>query len=161
MRTGQADSLPEIPTCSASPLPSLETHMPETTGITSETERPGWKDAVAPFQQPSTRRALWQFANSLGLHLFIWFLIYLSLDVSWWLVLRLAFRSGANLVRVFIIFHDCGHGSYFPSRRANEIVGFVTGMLAFTPFHHGRWEHSNHHATAGHLDKRGIGDVWT
>jgi omega-6 fatty acid desaturase (delta-12 desaturase) len=64
-------------------------------------------------------------------------------------------------VRIFIIFHDCGHGSYFRSRTANNVVGFITGMLTFTPFYHWRWEHAIHHASAGHLDKRGVGDIWT
>jgi len=62
---------------------------------------------------------------------------------------------------VFIIFHDCGHGSFFKSRMANDVLGFVTGILTFTPYHHWKWEHSIHHASAGHLDKRGTGDVWT
>jgi acyl-lipid omega-6 desaturase (Delta-12 desaturase) len=135
--------------------------MTDETGTKAGAEVPCWRNEVAAFQQPSTRRALRQLGSSLGLHLFVWFCIYLSLGVSWWLILLLAFLAGATLVRVFIIFHDCGHGSYFPSRRANELVGFITGMLTFTPFHHWRWEHSIHHTSAGHLDKRGIGDVWT
>jgi omega-6 fatty acid desaturase (delta-12 desaturase) len=135
--------------------------MAHKTDSQSRNGAPPWKEVVATFQQPSTPRALWQLANSLGLHLLIWYFIYLSLGVSWWLVLLLAILAGATLIRVFIIFHDCGHGSYFPSRRANDIVGFITGMLTFTPYHHWRWEHSIHHASAGHLDRRGIGDVWT
>ena len=62
---------------------------------------------------------------------------------------------------VFIIFHDCGHGSFFGSRLANDVAGFIAGMLTFTPYYHWRWEHSLHHATAGDLDRRGAGDVWT
>ena len=73
----------------------------------------------------------------------------------------LAILAGGILIRVFIIFHDCGHGSFFKSRRANNFWGFITGMLTFTPFHHWRWEHSIHHATTGDLDRRGVGDVWT
>ena len=69
--------------------------------------------------------------------------------------------AGAFLVRIFIIFHDCGHGSYFKSGRSNDILGFITGVLTFTPYCHWRWEHAIHHASAGHLDKRGTGDVWT
>jgi len=65
------------------------------------------------------------------------------------------------LVRVFIIFHDCGHGSYFKSRKTNDVVGFITGLLTFTPFYQWRWDHAIHHATSGHLDKRGTGDLWT
>jgi acyl-lipid omega-6 desaturase (Delta-12 desaturase) len=65
------------------------------------------------------------------------------------------------LVRIFIIFHDCGHGSFLRSRAANDVLGFITGMFTFTPHYHWRWEHAIHHASAGHLDKRGTGDVWT
>ena len=64
-------------------------------------------------------------------------------------------------MRVFIIFHDCGHGSFFKSRGANDAVGFLTGILTFTPYYHWRWEHAIHHSNAGDLDKRGTGDVWT
>jgi omega-6 fatty acid desaturase (delta-12 desaturase) len=65
------------------------------------------------------------------------------------------------MVRVFIIFHDCGHGSFFRPRLANDITGFLAGLLTFTPYFHWRWEHSLHHGTSGNLDKRGTGDIWT
>ncbi len=65
------------------------------------------------------------------------------------------------MIRAFINFHDCGHGSFFKSRGANEVVGFITGLLTFTPFYQWRWDHAIHHATSGHLDKRGTGDIWT
>jgi acyl-lipid omega-6 desaturase (Delta-12 desaturase) len=120
-----------------------------------------WKEAVLKYQQPSLWRALWQFCSTLGLYALLWYLAWRSLAVSFWLTLPLAILAGGVLVRVFIIFHDCGHGSFFKSRVANDVVGFITGMLTFTPYFHWRWEHSVHHATAGNLDKRGTGDVWT
>ena len=120
-----------------------------------------WKESVAKYQQPSTGRALWQIINTLVPYVLLWYLMHRSLSVSWWLTVPLAALSGAFLVRVFIIFHDCGHGSYFKSRRANDMVGFIAGVLTFTPYYHWRWEHNIHHASAGHLDKRGTGDVWT
>jgi len=120
-----------------------------------------WKQAVARYQKPSTARASWQLVNTVVPYVLIWYLMYCSLAVSWWLTLPLALLAGCFLVRVFIIFHDCGHGSYFKSRRANDIVGCITGLLTFTPYYHWRWEHSVHHGTTGNLDKRGIGDVWT
>jgi len=64
-------------------------------------------------------------------------------------------------VRIFIIFHDCGHGSFFKSNRANNFWGFITGVLTFTPYHYWRHEHAVHHSHAGDLDERGWGDVWT
>jgi omega-6 fatty acid desaturase (delta-12 desaturase) len=120
-----------------------------------------WKELVLRFQKPSVPRATWQMVNTLGPYALLWYLMYRSMAVSFWLTLPLAILTGAFLVRVFIIFHDCGHGSFFKSRRANDIVGFICGMLTFTPYYHWRWEHSIHHATAGDLDRRGSGDVWT
>jgi len=81
--------------------------------------------------------------------------------VSWWITVPLALLAGAFLVRVFIIFHDCGHGSFFKSRMANDVLGFITGVLTFTPYYQWRGEHALHHSTAGDLDRRGTGDVWT
>jgi omega-6 fatty acid desaturase (delta-12 desaturase) len=128
---------------------------------TQSTEKTGWKEIVAKYQQPSAGRAVWQLVNTLGPYALLWYLMYRSLAVSWWLTIPLAVLAGAFLVRVFIIFHDCGHGSFFKSRRANDVVGFITGLLTFTPYHHWRWEHSVHHASSGHLDRRGTGDIWT
>jgi omega-6 fatty acid desaturase (delta-12 desaturase) len=87
--------------------------------------------------------------------------MYRSLSVSGWLGVPLALLAGGFLVRIFIIFHDCAHGSFFKSRRANELVGSLMGLLCFTPYYRWRWEHSVHHASAGDLDRRGTGDVWT
>jgi acyl-lipid omega-6 desaturase (Delta-12 desaturase) len=120
-----------------------------------------WRSIVEKCQQPSTPRAVWQLVNTLVPYALLWYLMYRTLEVSLWLTIPPAVIAGALLVRVFIIFHDCGHGSYFKSRRANDVVGFLAGVLTFTPYYHWRWEHAIHHGTAGHLDKRGTGDVWT
>src|SRR2546430_6527153 len=122
---------------------------------------PDWKKLVAKYQAPSTPRAAWQIVNTLVPYGVLWYLMYRTLAVSWWVTLLLAILAGAFLVRVFIIFHDCGHGSFFKSPRANNIWGFLSGLLTFTPFHHWRWEHSLHHATSGDLDRRGTGDIET
>lgn len=124
-------------------------------------EKAAWRRAVERYRRPSTGRALWQLANTFLPYVLLWGLMYLGLSLSWWLTLPLAALAGAFLVRIFIIFHDCGHGSYFRSARANDIVGFVAGVLTFTPYYHWRWEHAIHHSTTGHLDKRGTGDIWT
>jgi omega-6 fatty acid desaturase (delta-12 desaturase) len=120
-----------------------------------------WKEIVAKYQKSSTTRALWQIINTLVPYAFLWYLMYRSVSVSLWLTLPLAALAGAFLVRVFIIFHDCGHGSFFKSRAANDFVGFLAGILTFTPYYHWRWEHALHHASSGDLDRRGTGDVWT
>src|SRR5678815_2908455 len=91
----------------------------------------------------------------------LWYLMYLTHNVSWWLTVPLAILAGAFLIRVFIIFHDCGHGSFFKSRLANDVWGYIAGVLTLTPYYHWRWEHAIHHSSSGNLDKRGLGDVWT
>ena len=133
----------------------------ELTGGKSGGDAADWKSIVARYQEPSAARASWQIVNTLVPYVLLWYLMYLALAVSWWLVVPLAIAAGAFLVRVFIIFHDCGHGSFFKSPAANSIWGFICGVLTFTPFYHWRWEHSLHHATSGDLDRRGTGDVWT
>ena len=120
-----------------------------------------WKRIVVQYQQPSAARASWQIVSTLVPYALLWFLMYQTLKVSWWITVPLAILAGAFLVRVFIIFHDCGHGSFFKSRTANDVWGFLCGMLTFTPYYHWRWEHSLHHATSGDLDRRGTGDLWT
>jgi acyl-lipid omega-6 desaturase (Delta-12 desaturase) len=120
-----------------------------------------WKDLLAKFQQPCVRRATWQIINTFGLYGLLWFGMYWALALSWWVALPLALVAGGLLVRIFIIFHDCGHGSFLPSTRANDIVGFLAGLLTFTPYQHWRWEHSIHHGASSDLDRRGTGDIWT
>jgi omega-6 fatty acid desaturase (delta-12 desaturase) len=116
---------------------------------------------VAEYQKPSTWRALWQIVDTIVPYVALWCLIYWSLSVSWWITIPLAALSGGFLIRIFIIFHDCGHGSFFKSQLANDVVGFVTGVLTFTPYYHWTWEHSVHHTNSGDLDRRGTGDIWT
>ena len=120
-----------------------------------------WKEIVARYQKPCIGRATWQMINTITPFVALWFLMYLTKDISWWLTIPLAMLAGAFVVRMFIIFHDCGHGSFFKSQKANHIVGTITGILTFTPYFHWRWEHAIHHSASGDLDRRGTGDVWT
>src|SRR6516225_2781257 len=122
---------------------------------------PAWKVIVARYQRPALWRGIWQILNTVVPYAGLWYLMYLSLSVSYWLALPIALLAGGFLVRIFIIFHDCGHGSFFKSRRANDILGSIIGLLCFTPYYQWRWEHAIHHASAGDLDRRGTGDVWT
>lgn len=122
---------------------------------------PAWKEIVERYQKPAFGRSVWQMVNTLVPYAALWYLMYQSLSVSYWLVVPLVILAAGFLVRVFIIHHDCGHGSYFKSRKANDIWGFITGVLTFTPYYLWRWEHAVHHAGSGDLDRRGTGDVWT
>lgn len=135
------------------------------TGVVSTNESQAdvlkWKEVVARYQKPSVGRAAWQLVNTLVPYALLWVAMYFSLSISWWLVVPLAILAGGFLVRTFIIFHDCGHGSFFKSSKANHIWGAITGVLTFTPYYHWRWEHAIHHSSSGDLDRRGTGDVWT
>jgi omega-6 fatty acid desaturase (delta-12 desaturase) len=120
-----------------------------------------WKESVARYHTPALWRSLWQLVNTVVPYAALWYLMYVSLGISWWLTMPLAILAGGFMVRLFIIFHDCGHGSFFKSRKANDILGTLTGVLTFTPYYHWRREHAIHHATSGDLDRRGTGDLWT
>jgi acyl-lipid omega-6 desaturase (Delta-12 desaturase) len=120
-----------------------------------------WKQAIARYQSPDLRRSLWQLANTVIPYCVLWYVMWRSLAISYWLTLALAVPAAGLLLRIFIFFHDAGHGSFFRSQKANDIVGIVTGLLTFTPYYYWRHTHAVHHATVGDLDRRGIGDVWT
>ena len=124
---------------------------------------PAWYPALVRYGKPDLRKATWQLLDTLVPYLALWVLMIrvVQQGFSYWITLALAVVAGAFLVRVFILFHDCCHGSFFASRRANRILGYVSGILAFTPYEDWRRTHAGHHATAGDLDRRGIGDVWT
>jgi omega-6 fatty acid desaturase (delta-12 desaturase) len=122
-----------------------------------------WCATTAKYGQSNFRKSLWQLLNTLGPYGLLWALMIFTIQRAYpyWVTLSLALVAAGILVRVFIIFHDCCHGSFFASRRANTILGYVTGILTFTPFEDWRHTHNRHHATAGDLDHRGVGDVWT
>lgn len=120
-----------------------------------------WRQAVAPYQSADVRRSVGQLANSVLPYFALWYLAYRSLEVSYALTLLICVAAALFAVRVFIIFHDCGHGSFFKSKKANDAVGIFTGILTFTPYYAWRHSHAVHHATSGDLDRRGVGDVWT
>ena len=120
-----------------------------------------WKAVVARYQAPDVRKSIFQLCNTLIPFIALLIGMYFSMAVSYWLTLALAIPAAGFLVRVFIIMHDCGHGSFFPSRRWNDVVGFVTGVLTLTPYVQWRHDHAVHHATSGNLDKRGSGDITT
>ena len=119
------------------------------------------KDNVTKHQVASLWRARWQLVNSFVPYALLWLAMVYALAVSYWLMLPLAILAAGFLARIFIIFHDCGHASFFKSKRANSVTGAIAGLLNLTPFRHWRWQHALHHGTAGDLDRRGMGDLWT
>ena len=120
-----------------------------------------WYDALAPYAQPRLGRSIVEVATSVLPYLALSGLIFATLGVSIFLTLALAIPAAGFLVRTFIVFHDCGHGSMLPSKRANAYLGAFTGLLVLAPFTRWRHDHAVHHATSGDLERRGVGDVLT
>ena len=116
---------------------------------------------VGPYLGPSARRASFQLPTTLGpLAAGMW-AVHTLRSWSLFAALFIAVVVAALLVRTFVLMHDCAHGSFFRSRRVNDVVGFVTGVLTLTPFAQWRRDHALHHASSGDLDRRGHGDVPT
>src|SRR5579871_1755630 len=129
--------------------------------MTSQPSRPPWRDTLAPFATPSWSRGLIAVATSVVPYLALTAAIYATLGVWLPLTIALTIFAAGFLVRVFVVFHDCTHGSLLPSRRANNAVGIAFGLLVLSPFVRWRHDHAVHHATAGDLDRRGVGDIVT
>lgn len=129
--------------------------------MTSDVNEKGWINIVKRYQTPNVWRSTWQVINSLVPFILIWVLMYYSLNVSYWLTVALAVINAGFVARLFIIQHDCGHNSFFKSKRANNILGSILGVLTLTPYFHWRKQHAKHHANSGDLDFRGFGDVDT
>ncbi len=111
--------------------------------------------------RPSHSRALLQLANTAIPFVLIWALMVKSLQWSYALTLLLAVVNAFLFIRLFIFQHDCGHGSFFSSQKANDILGSILGCLTLIPYHYWRKTHAIHHATHGDLSRRGVGDVDT
>lgn len=126
-----------------------------------EKSGPSWRAIIQKYNKPSVIRSVWQLISSLVLYALLWYAMLLSLEISFGLTLAISLIAGGILTRIFIIFHDCGHGSFFHSKKWNAIIGNLTGILTFTPYVRWTDSHRTHHFTVGNLDKRGIGDVWT
>jgi len=120
-----------------------------------------WNQTLAPFIGPETRRSVAQLLTSAMPVFLLWTLAYKSLEVGYWLTLILAVPTSGFLMRLFMIQHDCGHGSFFRSRRSRDLLGFWIGVLTLTPYAYWRKTHAYHHAHSGDLDLRGFGDIDT
>jgi len=118
-------------------------------------------ETLSAYTQPRVGRGLLDILTSAGAYLALCVAMYLALRVSPLLVVALVAPTAGFLVRVFVVFHDCVHGSLLPSKRANTWVGTVLGLFVLTPYRPWRHEHIGHHATSGDLDRRGVGDVVT
>jgi acyl-lipid omega-6 desaturase (Delta-12 desaturase) len=120
-----------------------------------------WTQILARYREPSPVRSTVELVLTAGLFVLLWTLMWEALGVSYWLCLALAVPGAGLLVRLFMIQHDCGHGSFFRHRSANDWVGRAIGVLTLTPYDFWRRAHAIHHASSGNLERRGTGDVDT
>jgi omega-6 fatty acid desaturase (delta-12 desaturase) len=120
-----------------------------------------WKNLVSKYQKSDILKSLWQLANSFIPFIAILYLMYLSLAVSYGLTILLALPAAGFVVRIFIIQHDCGHRSFFKSRKANNITGTLLSIFTLTPYLYWKKSHSIHHAGTGNLEHRGVGEIYT
>jgi omega-6 fatty acid desaturase (delta-12 desaturase) len=127
-----------------------------------QSDRPFWRGLIEPYERPSLFRSLLDLATSVFPYIGLMIAAYITWgDISFWITLPMALIAGAFLLRTFIVFHDCAHGSFFRSRTANLWVGRLCAFLTFQPYADWRHKHAVHHGSAGDLDRRGTGDVHT
>jgi omega-6 fatty acid desaturase (delta-12 desaturase) len=119
------------------------------------------KKFIQPYAQANTKKAVWQLIDSLVPYFALWALMIWTIQFSYLLTFGLIILASFFQIRLFIMFHDCGHNSFFSSLKANRIVGFIFGVMVFTPSEQWWRAHAIHHASSGNLDKRGTGDVMT
>ncbi|WP_110928539.1 fatty acid desaturase [Bacillus massiliglaciei] len=118
------------------------------------------KKEVAPFEGSNMKSSIRQLLNTFPPFFLLWFAAYQSLTVSYWLTLFFAVLASGFVIRIFIIFHDCCHQSFFKNKKWNSIVGTISGILTMFPYEQWKRSHSIHHATSSNLNKRGTGDIW-
>lgn len=134
---------------------------PSQTDVKTENDTTFGLEVLAKYHSPRLGRSIWQIINSTAPYLALWVLAYFSLKISYLLTILLAIPTAGFLIKIFIIFHDCVHDSFFKSRRANDLLGIITGIITYTPYYQWKKDHRIHHDSAGDLDRRGVGDVWT
>ena len=116
---------------------------------------------LQPYLGADTARSVIQLLTSVVPFFVLWYAMLRSLDIGYWLTFLLVFPTAGFLLRLFVIQHDCGHGSFFKSRGARDGLGFCIGVLTLVPYEYWRRTHAYHHANSGNLDFRGFGDIDT
>jgi omega-6 fatty acid desaturase (delta-12 desaturase) len=135
---------------------------PSPAPITPCGDRPGrWREALAPYARPNVARSLLDIATSVVPYFALSAAMYVALQTSYALTLAIGVLTAGFLLRTYMVFHDCAHGSFLPSKRANKLLGLALGPVVLSSFEGWRRNHVVHHATSGNLDRRGVGDVWT
>jgi len=131
--------------------------------VVAKVEKPEWYASLSGYARGDSRRAVWQLVTTIIPYLLLFSLLIVSLRQGYppWVVIGLGLMAAPLYTRIFIFFHDCTHGSFLPSPRWNRAIGYLCGIITFTPFHDWRRSHFGHHLTAGDLDRRGMGDITT
>lgn len=121
-----------------------------------------WTRILNNYRDPRLGRSLFEIAVTLVPFVALWAMSWAAIQTGYWLALPVLWGVAALFqVRLFLIQHDCGHGSFFRNRRVNDWVGRSLGVLTLTPYDFWRRSHALHHASTGHLDRRGFGDIDT
>lgn len=118
-----------------------------------------WASRLAKYRQQDDLRSVYEIGITVTSFILLWAAMWLLTHVSYWLALLVSLPAAGFLVRLFLIQHDCGHGSLFTRRAVNDWIGRVLGVVTLTPYDYWRNSHALHHATSGNLDRRGIGDI--
>ncbi len=128
----------------------------------TQQKKPDWYQTTSQYEKPDLGKAAWQIIDTFIPYVTLWaVMIYMvSYGFPYWATLAVSLVAAVLLVRIFIFFHDCCHGSFFASPRSNRILGYVSGILTFTPYEDWRRSHAIHHTTVGDLDRRGTGDIF-
>lgn len=126
----------------------------------SKQSRIDLRKQISPFEKSNTKKSIRQLFNTIPPFILLWIAAYASLEISYWLSLGLSIIASGFVIRIFIIFHDCTHQSFFKSRKVNDIIGTITGIITLFPYEQWKRSHSIHHATSSNLNKRGTGDIW-
>ncbi|SJM89717.1 Fatty acid desaturase [Crenothrix polyspora] len=139
---------------------------PETASTGAENNPLNRKELIQTlslYAKPDHRKALYQITNTFIPYIGLWALMIYSVvqGFSVWITLLLSVAASGFLVRLFVLFHDCCHGAFFPGRMGNRLFGYMVGILTFTPFEDWKRTHVIHHSNSGDLDNRGVGDIWT
>ncbi|TCR74815.1 fatty acid desaturase [Rhizobium sp. BK376] len=125
-----------------------------------KTERT-WLKILSTYRKPAIGRSLFELCVSLVPFVLLWAAAWMAIDHGYWLGLILVIPAAGFLLRLFMVQHDCGHGSFFGRRRFDDWTGRAIGILTLTPYDYWRRAHAEHHASAGNLDERGVGDIAT
>jgi omega-6 fatty acid desaturase (delta-12 desaturase) len=143
--------------------PQTENTVNDAKGVEPGRRWPDWHKELTAFRNSNSGIAAWQLINTIVPYFFLWYLMVRSIQLGYpyALTLLVSLFAGAFLVRIFILFHDCVHGSFFRNQRVNTFFGYVLGVLVFTSFEDWRFAHLRHHVTYANLDARGFGDIWT